>query len=128
MTNSIGVKSTDASSRGLLGLGNRSTLAIHPAAAIATRKWSSTAPQPSSASLPEWSVAYRTRSLSSIELDDVALEYPTPGLAVVQRRRAAGQCQRLFDYFGIDHGVSHIASLLARTSVVAGSMVPTWGP
>src|SRR3954465_10584571 len=48
-----------------------------------------------------------------IEVDGIAIEYPAPGLAVVQRGCAAGQCERLFDYGGIDHGVSHIASLLA---------------
>ncbi|CFR80318.1 Uncharacterised protein [Mycobacterium tuberculosis] len=57
VTKSAGLKSIDARCKGSLGLGNRSTLAVVPAAAIATRKWSSTAPHPSSASRPEWSVA-----------------------------------------------------------------------
>ena len=69
VTNSIGLKSIDARCKRLLGLGNRSTLAAQPAAAIATRKWSSTAPQPISASRPEWSVEYRTPVLVEEQLN-----------------------------------------------------------
>src|SRR5271163_1162913 len=57
VTQSIGENSIDARWFGLLGLGNRSICDCHPAAAIATRRWSSAAPQLMSASRADWSVS-----------------------------------------------------------------------
>ena len=62
VTKSIGLKLSDARCSGLLGLGKRSTWARHPAAAIATRRWSSTAPQLIIASRPVTSVCRGARS------------------------------------------------------------------
>ncbi len=84
VTNRIGVKSMDARCFGLFGLGKRSTLAVQPAAAIATRRWSNTVPQLSSASRPDRSVDLRTRSGSPNNSSGAAFSYPAPRLAVVQ--------------------------------------------
>src|SRR5271155_2083434 len=57
VTNSNGGNSIDARLLGVLGSGNRSICDCHPAAAIATRRWSSAAPQLMSASRADWSVS-----------------------------------------------------------------------
>ena len=71
-----------------------SALIVHPAAYIAIRKWSSRAPQPISASLPEWSVARAHRVGPTNRLSPAVISDPPPGLTVVHRRGATRQLHR----------------------------------
>ncbi|COZ38268.1 Uncharacterised protein [Mycobacterium tuberculosis] len=64
----------------------------------------------------------------------VVLGYPAPGLAVVERRCAAGQLHRALDDIGGHHGVRHDQPPLFDITPIflnggwqtTGSMVPKW--